>query len=396
MNFVFQLFSLMLLSMAIIVILIDSVPLLKDWLGRIHIGRYADTLIWKQSITNVGIRWLNNTPHIKVTDHTRLIIIDMLKGNYSKAAIQQWQEAALVLGISEHLITNDDPEVKDQVMRFLSSKINEQGAWIVKPQYVDGAILAYAVMQMKFIATDLYKKALDEVWEMIQEHIGDDGTVQYRKFMAKYRYVDTIGFICPFLVAYGVRYNKPECIELAVKQIKSYETYGMLHTHGIPCHAYDLDNKTPQGLYGWGRGLGWFAIGLIDAWRELPAHHEYKPFLNESIKKVAKAALRFQHLNGNWNWTVTREEARADSSATATMGWFMINAAQIPDISEVCTESAERAVSYLMKVTRRDGTVDFSQGDTKDIGVYSTLFNILPFTQGFSIRLMNFYKQEVS
>ena len=52
-------------------------------------------------------------------------------------------------------------------------------------------------------------------------------------------------------------------------------------------------------------------------------------------------------------------------------------------------ESADKAIGYLMGVTRRNGAVDFSQGDTKDIGVYSTLFDILPFTQGFCIRLIN-------
>ena len=39
-----------------------------------------------------------------------------------------------------------------------------------------------------------------------------------------------------------------------------------------------------------------------------------------------------------------------------------------------------------MSVTRRDGTIDFSQGDTKDIGVYSMLFEVLPFTQGMVLR----------
>lgn len=42
-------------------------------------------------------------------------------------------------------------------------------------------------------------------------------------------------------------------------------------------------------------------------------------------------------------------------------------------------------------VTRRSGAVDFSQGDTKDIGVYSMLFDVLPFTQGYAIRTVNRY-----
>jgi unsaturated rhamnogalacturonyl hydrolase len=69
------------------------------------------------------------------------------------------------------------------------------------------------------------------------------------------------------------------------------------------------------------------------------------------------------------------------------LGWFLQLASGIKGLEKSCGEGARRAAAYLMSVTRRNGAVDFSQGDTKDIGVYSTHFTILPFTQGFSIRL---------
>ncbi|OAS17208.1 glycoside hydrolase family 88 protein [Paenibacillus oryzisoli] len=387
---IFQLIGYALLLLIAIIISIDIIPLFKDWLSRIHIGRYDNQQIWNKSITKLGLKWLHATPKIKVTDHTRLVFIDMLKGNYTKAAIQHWQEAALLLGMSEYLKQNDDSDVKHQLSKFMAQKFNDQGQWKHTPKYVDGAIFAYAVMKLDFIDIDKYKPALDAVWEMIRGHIGQDGTVQYRSFMKEYRYVDTIGFICPFLVAYGLRYHKDECVELAVKQITTYEDKGMLQGHHIPSHAYAVAEKLPLGLYGWGRGLGWYAIGLIDAWGEMPSDHVHKSRLTESVKRFAEAAVLFQQDQGNWNWTVTRGECRPDSSTTATLGWFMLNASQIDGISELCLNSANRAAAYLMKVTRRSGAVDFSQGDTKDIGVYSTLFNILPFTQGFCIRMMNF------
>jgi unsaturated rhamnogalacturonyl hydrolase len=234
----------------------------------------------------------------------------MLRGNYTKSAIQHWQEASLLLGLTEYLKSNDDKEVKQELKKFLKLKFDCQGQWIDTPKHVDGAILAYAVMTLDFVDPDQYKRAFDSTWDMIQEHIGEEGTVAYRKFMKKYRYVDTIGFICPFLVTYGTRYHKEECVELAIKQIKVYEEYGMLQEHYIPSHAYQIENKAPTGIYGWGRGLGWYAIGLIDAWNVLPQGHKYKSVLENSVKRFAKAALTFQQEHGNWNWTVTRGECR--------------------------------------------------------------------------------------
>ncbi|CAI8863841.1 unsaturated rhamnogalacturonyl hydrolase [Bacillus sp. IT-79MI2] len=388
---IFQILSYIVIFIILMVITIDLVPVIKDWVLRIHMGRYEDKPIWNETITKKGSKWLLNTPKIKVTDNTRLVVIDMLKGNYTKSTIQHWQEASLVLGLSEYLKHNDDKEMKSEIEKFLNSKFDSNGQWLEKPKHIDGAILAYAIMKLEYIDINKYKKALDYTWEMIKDHIGEDGTVEYRKFMKSYRYVDTIGFICPFLVCYGTKFNKDDCIDLAVKQIKEYEQYGMLDKHSLPCHVYKIENKVPLGLYGWGRGLGWFAIGLIDAWNELPQDSKYKFAFEESVKRFAEAAMSFQQDNGSWNWTVTRNESRSDSSATATLGWFMLNASKIDKVSKECLDSTEKAMSYLMKVTRKDGAVDFSQGDTKDIGVYSTLFNILPFTQGFCIRLINSY-----
>lgn len=385
-----QFLGLFVVLITFFVALMDLLPLFKDWVSRIHIGRYEDQSKWNERVMKRAVVWLNHTPKIKVTDNTRLTVLDRLKGNYSKNAIQYWQEAAIILGLIEQLKMAGNKDVEEEIRFFLNRKFNENGEWKQNPEHVDGAILAYAVMKVSFVETDHYKPALDSTWMLIQEHIGKDGTSGYRKSMETYRYVDTIGFICPFLIAYGVRYKKPECVELAVKQISEYNLHGMSARSFIPSHAYSTESSLPLGLSGWGRGLGWYAIGLIDSWNELPDQHEYKNLLQNSVKKFAQAALQFQQLNGSWNWTVTRKEARPDSSTTATLSWFLANAANINEISKECLHGAERGLAYLMTVTRRSGAIDFSQGDTKDIGVYSMLFNVLPFTQGFSLRTVSF------
>lgn len=389
-----MLLVLILIMMVASIILMDLVPLFRDWLGRIHIGRYDNLESWNKAVTLKGIQWLNHTPKIKVTDNTRLIIIDKLKGNYSNKNIQYWQEAALLLGLAEHLKLNNDEQVRNEIRKFLNSKFDSQGQWKRQPETIDCAIFAYAVMKIDFINIDNYQPAFNQIWTLIRKHIGSDGTVQYRKHMAGYRYVDTIGFICPFLVSYGTKYNNQECVELAINQIKEFEKNGMLKEQHIPFHAYKTIENIPLGLNGWGRGLGWFAIGLIDAWNELPNRHKDKIILSNSVKKFAEVILSYQQKNGSWNWTLIREEALADSSTTATLSWYLLNATKIDEINSECLQSAQKAINYLMTVTRRNGAIDFSQGDTKDIGVYSTSFNILPFTQGFTIRTYTLLQRE--
>jgi unsaturated rhamnogalacturonyl hydrolase len=379
----------LLIALFFLVLCIDIFPIFRDWIGRIKIGKYEDMDIWADNIRKIAVKWLINTPKIKVTDNTRLIILDILTGNYTKAAIQHWQQASLLLGMNEYLKSNDDISLQKTILTYLDTTFDSRGQWIKKPQHIDVAILAYSVMKLDFIDINKYKVAFDTVWELIKEHKGEDGTIFYRHSTKKYRYVDTIGFICPFLVTYGLKYGKEECVELAIAQIRNYEQYGIHKEHSIPVHAYHFEKNTPLGLYGWGRGLGWYALGLMDSWKELPVSNKYKTEFETYVIKFAKAAINFQQENGSWCWTVTRSESVSDSSTTAILGWYLVNVATVSGNAERYLRHSGKAFNYLMGVTRRNGAVDFSQGDTKDIGVYSNHFNLLPFTQGFCIRLVN-------
>jgi unsaturated rhamnogalacturonyl hydrolase len=221
---------------------------------------------------------------------------------------------------------------------------------------------------------------------LILDLVGYDGTVAYRKHTTDYRFVDTIGFICPFLVLYGVKFHEPKAIDLAIKQISTFNEYGMLDNYFIPYHTYHIKTKLPAGLFGWGRGLGWYAIGLIDAWDIFPEDNPNKNVLEKSVVSFAKMAFKHQNINGGWSWIVNDKSSRMDSSTTATLAWFFFKAASIESISSDCISAKEKALEYLKSVTRRDGAIDFSQGDTKAIGIHSNEFDILPFTQGFCLR----------
>lgn len=372
-----------------VILAIDFLPQIYTWQSRIHIGRYDSIEKWNNKIVEKSLLWLKNTPTITFTDNKRLVVIDILKGNYKRAAIQYWQEASLLLGLNEVYIKTRDSKIKINIDEYIASKIDENGFWKSSPQEIDGVILAYSIINIPEIDHDKYKPSYDYIYNLILSLRGNDGIVAYKNYCTNQRYVDTIGFICPFLISYGVKFQIEEAIALAVKQITEFNKYGMLDDKFIPCHTYLVDSKIPVGLFGWGRGLGWYAIGLIDSWSALPNTHQDKNKLRESVITFAKMAISFQNENGSWNWIISVREARADSSTTATLAWFLANAASLPEIHLVCEKTKDKALNYLMQVTRRDGAIDFSQGDTKAIGVHSQEFDILPFTQGFVLRTIN-------
>ncbi|WP_297511847.1 glycoside hydrolase family 88 protein [Flavobacterium sp.] len=374
------------LIVVLFLLLPDGIMHFNTWQARIKIGRYSTVDSWENKVLKRTLKWLKHTPTIKLTDNSRLIIIDIIKGNYKRDAIQYWQEAALVLGLLPYAKHKSECNTKSSITAFFDSKIDASGNWKSAPKEIDAAILAYAFLSIEWIDPNKNKPAYDTIWVLIQDLLGEDGTVKYRKSMPDYRYVDTIGFICPFLVKYGLQFNNENAIDLAINQITAFNQYGMYPDKFIPCHTYHLKSKHAVGLFGWGRGLGWYAIGLIDAWLALPNNHSQKKILTKCVVDFSQMAAQFQNPDGSWNWIVSSKEARPDSSTTATLLWFFTNAASIESISENSKSVCNKAIHYLMKVTRRNGSIDFSQGDTKGIGVHSQEFDILPFTQGFALR----------
>lgn len=378
----------LLVVLFLIILLIDWIPQFNTWQSRIKIGQFQSQDYWKNKVFDLSKKWLFKTPTITITDNSRLIIIDILKGNYKKNAIQHWQEAALLLGLIEEYKSSKSETTKVIINTYLDSKIDANGNWKELPTEIDSVILGYALISIPWLDLGKNKPDFDSLYQLILSLKGEDGTIAYKKHSKHFRYVDTIGFICPFLVEYGVKFNNEEAINLAVLQITEFNKYALLNETFIPCHTYNLETQLPVGLFGWGRGLGWYAIGLIDAWKALPDNHLAKNQLENNVIQFAKMAIQFQQKNGGWHWLITNKSSQFDSSTAATLAWFLANASAINSISSESKVAKESALQYLQKVTRRNGAIDFSQGDTKGIGIHSQRFDILPFTQGFVLRTL--------
>ena len=377
-----------LLTIVIIILILtigfDLFLYYKSVFFRIKIGRWTNQNHWLKSITAVNLKWLKNTPTVKLTDSERYVILDIYKGKYRKKSIQSWQEAGVLLGAISTL--NQTSETTSQIQAFIDDKVDtSKGTWRQVPEYVDGVILAYALAKQTEDLNNL-KPLFDETITLIEKNKGDDGTVFYRDFIPDIRFVDTIGFICPFLTFYGVNYNKPEYIDLAFNQIEQYINKAFLKNQMIPAHAFDIKQNAPLGIYGWGRGLGWFILGIVDMYNELPESHLKKKYLKELIIKTSQDTLPFQNDNGSFSAMLFLKDYRHDSSITTLAGWLFFNTYLITKKTKY-KNAANKCITSLMHTTRRNGVVDFCQGDTKGMGDYAKTFDLMPFVQGLTIRL---------
>ena len=56
----------------------------------------------------------------------------------------------------------------------------------------------------------------------------------------------------------------------------------------------------------------------------------------------------------------------------------------------------EKSLEKLQSFTRRDGSLDYCQGDTVEVGVFSQRLDIMPFAQGMLLRAVKIYENNRS
>lgn len=367
------------LILSIIIFGVDFYFYMLNRYCRYHIGRWNNYDEWLSNVKNISIKWTRKTPVVKMTDNNRLMVIDMINGKYKNNNIQSWQLGGLLLGLCEC----NDKEAKEAINKLIIKLIDKDGNWVTKPTNVDCGLLSYAILKN----SKDYKKikpAMDYSIGIIEKNICEDGMIAYTSDKnVDERYVDTLGFVCPFLQLYSNIYAEEKFSKISLEQINQYNKYGLLHDTYLPNHAYNPKNKLPLGVYGWGRGVAWYVIGLIDTYIEIK-DSDKKLILKQNIKNVADSYINYQREDGGFG-SILQNERTYDSSATAVLAYFYSRCYEIFENPKYL-EVSNKCLQKIKSVTRITGKVDWCQGDTKDIGVHSQTFDIMPFAQGFTLR----------
>ena len=87
--------------------------------------------------------------------------------------------------------------------------------------------------------------------------------------------------------------------------------------NGLFFHAPDVP-------YYWARGDGWFAAGMAEMLRTLPADHPQRARILAGYQKMMAALLQYQSKDGSWRQLLDHEEAWPESSGSAMFTFALI------------------------------------------------------------------------
>lgn len=380
-------FLFILLLIALAFLLYDYLPDFLNWIGRIKIGSITDDEQWLEAVKNINRKWMTGgTPKLVKDENKKLQLVEKIRNINRISPTCYWQEAALLKAADE----DDKSGAADLEERFIDLSTGE---WIVNPVNIDAAMLAYEMMSNEGIDNNEIEPAMNYTAQMLKSLYEKYGSIPYNENAADIRFVDTVGMVCPFLIRYALTYKKEEYIEIAINQIAQYRKNGFDDDLKAPFHCFNESNKAKLGICGWGRGCAWWAIGVTDSLKELMKAEGYdreKALLLKLVMEISSVADD----NINDDGSISRmlfTSSLADSSASAMFAYCFAWLYSLTGDSKY-SEASEKIIRYLKSVTRRNGVIDFSQGDTRGIGFYSSSYSVIPAAQGFAASAVQILK----
>lgn len=192
--------------------------------------------------------------------------------------------------------------------------------------------------------------------------------------------VDTVAFICPFLARLSRLTAEPNYVGIALRQLDAMWQHGRADDGWI-FHAFDATTLETSGIAGWGRGVGWLLIGIVDTVCELPEGKEKTQWLARGQRLFAKLAT-CQREDGHWPWRLDTHAAPPDSSVTALIAYALARWRQANFAESACQpKMLARARSAIESITDRQGRVGQCSGEAAGMGDYSTTFGSFMWAQ---------------
>ncbi|MBN1184857.1 MAG: glycoside hydrolase family 88 protein [Bacteroidales bacterium] len=230
------------------------------------------------------------------------------------------------------------------------------------------------------ILFDIYGRTKDEKYRMAMDSLMSQLETQPRTteggYWHKLKYtnqmwLDGIYMASPFIAEYAKEFNKPELFDDVVNQILLISKYTYDSTKRLYYHGWDekheqnwANKETGTSACFWGRGMGWFAMALVDVLDYLPEDHPGREAVIANIQQLAKGIKNHRDREtGLWYQVVDQGEREGnylESSASSMYVYFLFKSVRMGYIDksylETALEGYDGLLHHLIRVNN-DGTI---------------------------------------
>lgn len=206
-----------------------------------------------------------------------------------------------------------------------------------------------------------YKIVLDTLRQQLREHPRTkNGGFWHKLKYTNQMWLDGLYMGAPFYAHYGLEFNEPEDFDDVTNWITQMEKVARDPKTGLLYHGWDesmeqkwADKRTGLSPNFWGRGMGWYAMALVDVLDYIPQDYAKRDSIIAIIKRLAPAITKYQDpQKGVWCQVVDqggREGNFLEGSASVMFTYFLFKAVDKGYINAKYQENAIRGFEGIRK-----------------------------------------------
>ena len=272
------------------------------------------------------------------------------------------------------------PEYDEILHHITGSFINDAGEiqrYTFDSYNIDAVAPGRTVLSLyKLTGEEKYRKAADLLRKQLEQHPRTtEGAFWHKKKYTSQLWLDGVYMGMPFLAEYSMLFEDGHALEEVVKEFVLTEKYLRDPKTGLYYHAWDekkaqvwADSETGLSPHFWSRGMGWFAMALVDVLDIIP---EPKPELREPLIRItqdlAKALIDAQDKATHTWWQIADMPNKPgnyrESSASAMFTYFLAKAVNKNYLSQDYKAEAVKAYNGLISEfvnVNADGTISMT------------------------------------
>jgi len=196
-----------------------------------------------------------------------------------------------------------------------------------------------------------------------------EGGFWHKQVYPQQMWLDGLYMAEPFYAEYARVFNEPADFDDVAKQFLLAARHTRDPRTGLMYHGWDAaktqkwaDPETGLSKSFWGRAMGWYMLGAVEALDYMPKNHKDRAAIIETLKQAVEAVTKVQDpVTGLW-WQVldqpNREGNYLEASASSMFVYSLAKAARLGYIDaryrQVASRGFDGIISNLVK-TSSDG-----------------------------------------
>jgi unsaturated rhamnogalacturonyl hydrolase len=205
-----------------------------------------------------------------------------------------------------------------------------------------------------------YRLAIETLRRQLREQPRtSEGGFWHKKRYPHQMWLDGLYMAAPFLAQYAKAFNEPAAFDDVIDQFVLMERHARDAKSGLLVHGWDesrqqrwADPTTGRSAAFWGRAMGWYAMGLVEALDFVPSDHPRRGELVAILQRLAEAVTRVQDPKSGLWWQVLdqgeREGNYLEASVSAMLSFALLKGARLGTIDAKYGAVGRRAYQGIL------------------------------------------------